>query len=70
MEPVEVEENYNLVRQRLNEIVTNTNRDGTEDTDNKPLNKVSFKTIEGGRVAIMPEHIIGVGSDLRKDGED
>jgi len=67
MEIVEVEESFNLVRQRINEVVTKTNRDGSEDKDQRPLHKVSFKTAEGGRVAIVPEYIIGVGSDLEKD---
>ena len=67
MEIVEVEESFNLVRQRINEVVTNTNRAGEPDEDNKPLHKLSFKTAEGGRVAIAPEYVIGVGSDIEKD---
>jgi len=67
MEIVEVEESFNLVRQRINEVVTNTNRNGTPDEDNKPLHKLSFKTADGGRVAIAPEYVIGVGSDIEKD---
>lgn len=70
MEPVVVEENYNLVRQRLNEVITQTNRDGSPDESNRPMHKVSFHTIEGGRIAIVPEHIIGVGSDEHSDTEE
>jgi hypothetical protein len=70
MEPIEVEESYNLVRQRLNEVVTGTNRDGTEDDSKRPLHKVSFKTVEGGRVAIVAEYLIGVGSDVQKDEDE
>lgn len=70
LEPVELEDNFNLVRQRLNEVLTGTNRDGSEDNSNKPMQKVSFKTAEGGRIAVVPEHIIGVGSDTRTDSDD
>ena len=70
MEPVEVEASYNLVRQRINQAVTGTDRDGVKADDkerNRPLHKISFKTAEGGRIAIVPDHVIGVGSDTEKD---
>lgn len=61
MEPVELaeDESFNKARARGNEVLT-------EDSD-KPLHKLSFKTAEGGRVAINPEKFIGVGSDEPKD---
>lgn len=71
LDPVEVEESFNLVRQRINEVVTGTDRDGSKAEDkvrNRPLHKVTFKTAEGGRIAISPENIIGVGSDEERDG--
>jgi hypothetical protein len=73
MEPVEVEESFNLVRQRLNQAITGTNRDGVKADDkerNRPLHKLSFKTTEGGRISVAPEHLIGVGSDSDRDGGD
>lgn len=70
MEPVEVDASYNLVRHRINQALTGTNQDGSKAEDvvrNRPLHKISFKTMEGGRIAIAPDAIIGVGSDTEKD---
>jgi hypothetical protein len=70
MEPVEVQESFNLVRQRINQAITGTNREGVKANDkdrNRPLHTLSFKTMEGGRIAPAPEHVIGVGSDTERD---
>jgi hypothetical protein len=75
IDPVEVEESFNLVRQRVNEAVTGTQRDGSKADDkvrNRPLHKLTFKTVDGGRIAPVPENILAVGSDEARDagGED
>lgn len=70
MEPVDVDASYNLVRHRVNQALTGTNQDGSKAEDvvrNRPLHKLSFRTTEGGRIAIAPDYIIGVGSDTEKD---
>lgn len=74
LDPVELEESFNMVRQRVNEVVTGTDRDGSKAEDkvrNRPLHKVTFKTVQEdgstGRIAVSPENIIGVGSDTEKD---
>jgi hypothetical protein len=75
IDPVEVQESFNLVRQRVNEAVTGTQRDGSKADDkvrNRPLHKLTFKTLDGGRIAPVPENILAVGSDEERDvgGED
>ena len=67
LEPVEIEESFNLARQRVNEVVTGTNRDGSMDYRQRPLHKVTFKTKDNGRFAPVPQHILGVGSDMPND---
>lgn len=72
-EDIEVEESFNLVRQRLNQMLTGTKRDGSENNTNKPLNDLTFKHAESGmRIAILPEHIIGIADtgDLEEDDDD
>jgi hypothetical protein len=75
IDPIEVEESFNLVRQRVNEAITGTSRDGSKAEDkirNRPLHKLTFKTTDGGRIAPVPENILAVGSDTEKDagGDD
>lgn len=75
MDNVEVEESYNLVRQRINRAITGIDKSGeTLEPKNaaKPLHDLSFKTADGGRIAVNPDKIIGVGSDEDRDsgGED
>lgn len=68
------DEQFNKVRERINQAVTGTKLDGTKEEDkkrNKPLKKLTFYTDLGdgdkGRIAVVPEKIIGVMSDLPKD---
>lgn len=81
MEDIELAENFNMVRSRINQALTGTNNKAEKADDKtrvRPLNKLTFKTILRdeddedeytiGRIAIAPEHVIGVGSDEEKDG--
>lgn len=71
---MEIAENYNLVRHRLNKAqrqlldYQNGNIDGDSD-DQKfdPYHQLSFKTAEGGRISVNVEKVIGVSSDEAKD---
>lgn len=57
MEAVELDESFNKVRRRLDEV----------NPEDKPFSKLSFKTAEGGRISVNFEKVIGVGSDEPKD---
>lgn len=67
---IDLDENFDKVKQRINQAITGTDRNGNKATDKaraRPLHTLSFKTEDGGRVAINPEKVIGVVSDLPKD---
>lgn len=71
LDPIELaaDESFNKARSRGNQALTGTDNKGekSEDSRTKPMHKLSFKTAEGGRIAINPEKFIGVGSDEDKD---
>jgi hypothetical protein len=68
LDPVELAEDqsFNLARSRGNQALTGTNHKGEQDRS-KPMNRLSFKTAAGGRIAVNPEKFIGVGSDVARD---
>lgn len=75
LDPIELapEETFNKAKSRGNQALTRTNHDGSQDKGNKPMDKLTFKTVDEdsptgiGRVTINPEKFIGVGSDTAKD---
>lgn len=80
MDPVELapEELFNKVRHRANRAAKlvidyeNGNLDGeTKGQKFEPSHLLTFKTVDEdgnvGRISILPEHYIGVGSDEEKD---
>ena len=71
---IELEESFNLVRQRLNTVtkmMLDYREEGGQSLGNgakfEPFHTLSFKTAGGGRIAINPEKVIGVSSDEAKD---
>lgn len=76
LDPVELaeDESFNKARHRGNGALKmkldyeNGNMSGEGDEKYEPLHLLSFKTAEGGRIAVQPEKFIGVGSDQAKDG--
>lgn len=73
LDPIELDENFNLVRSRINQALTGTNHQGEKANDKtrvRPLNVLTFKTAAGGRIAVSPEYVAGVGSDEAKDGDE
>jgi len=70
LEDVHVDATFNLVRQRLNQILTSTNRAGDSVDNAKPLNDLTFKEYDSGaRVCILPEHVIAI-ADMGGDEDD
>jgi hypothetical protein len=73
LDPIELadDESFNKARSRGNQSLTGTNSRAEKESDdkrrNRPMDKLSFKTAEGGRISINPEKFIGVGSDTIKD---
>lgn len=73
LDPIELaeDESFNKARSRGNQSLTGTNSRAEKETDdkrrNRPMDKLTFKTAEGGRISINPEKFIGVGSDVLKD---
>lgn len=63
---VELDENFNFVRQRINQAITATTREG-EPKDKKdrakPLHDLTFKLASGGQIAVNPEKIIAVAEE-------
>jgi hypothetical protein len=73
MDNVEIDENFDKVRHRINQAVTGADKSGEELDAKKaaqPLHDLTFKTSDGGRIAVNPEKVIGVGSTAAKDAED
>jgi hypothetical protein len=75
LDPIELDEDesFNRVRQKVNQAVTSTYRNGEEKNGKdaaRPLHEVTFFTADGGRIAPVPYLIQAVGSDQRKDGEE
>jgi hypothetical protein len=70
LDPIELDEDesFNRVRQKVNQAVTSTYRNGKDAA--RPLHEVTFFTADGGRIAPVPYLIQAVGSDQRKDGEE
>jgi hypothetical protein len=71
---IEVDESFNLVRQRLNnaaKLVIDYREQGNDALPNgakfEPFHTLSFKTVEGGRIAVNPDKVIAVSSDQAKD---
>ena len=66
------DESFNKAKGRGNQALTGTNGKGENDNESKrkPMDKLNFKTQDGGRISINPEKFIGVGSDQLKDGAE
>lgn len=73
LDPVELAEDESFTKavSRGNQALTGTNHKAEKESNdkrrNRPMNKLTFKTAEGGRISINPEKFIGVGSDVLKD---
>lgn len=65
---IEVDETFNFVRSRINKALK-SKVDYEADGGDKytPAHDLSFKTADGGRIAVSPEKVIGVMSDEPKD---
>lgn len=63
------EESFKKAKGRGNMALTGTDIHGEPDPDakRKPMDRLTFKTAEGGRISINPEKFIGVGSDEDSD---
>lgn len=70
---IEVDETFNFVRARINKALkrkADYEAEGEKDEKYEPVHDLSFKTEQGGRIGVNPDKVIGVMSDLPKDGAE
>jgi hypothetical protein len=64
------EENFNKVRKRCNDATrakVDYENGNIDDKSFQPFHDLSFKTDDGGRIAVNAEKVIAVVSDTEKD---